>query len=105
MKMTNNKNNTANAIKTETAEEMAIVSPYNTYLNAGFPIGPICNPGEAAISAALYPNEEYLAEHYLFFCNANPNLTSALLFSKTYEEHAKYGKIYAEYLNQRNIMK
>ncbi|MBR0081461.1 MAG: endolytic transglycosylase MltG [Clostridia bacterium] len=79
------------------AEEMAIVSPYNTYLNAGFPIGPICNPGEAAISAALYPNEEYVAEHYLFFCNANPNLTSALLFSKTYEEQQANVDKYKKY--------
>ena len=69
------------------AEEMAIISPYNTYLNTGLPIGPICNPGAAAITAALYPNEEYLAEHYLYFCNGNPNLSSSLLFSKTYAEH------------------
>ena len=79
------------------AEEMAIVSPYNTYLNGGLPIGPICNPGAAAITAALYPNEEYVAEHYLFFCNGNPNLSNALLFSKTYEEHAANVEEYRKY--------
>ncbi len=32
-------------------------SPYNTYLHPGLPPGPICNPGKAAILAALYPDE------------------------------------------------
>ncbi len=32
-----------------------IDSPYNTYMYAGFPIGPICNPGTECIEAALYP--------------------------------------------------
>ena len=80
-----------------TAQEMAIVSPYNTYLNSGLPIGPICNPGDAAIRAALYPNEEYLEEGYLYFCNANPNESSKLLFSKTYEEHQANVDKYSKY--------
>jgi UPF0755 protein len=33
------------------------VSPYNTYTFAGFPAGPICNPGLKAIAAAIHPNE------------------------------------------------
>ena len=65
------------------AEEIQTVSPYNTYLNDGLPVGAVCNPGLAAIRAALYPNEEYISEHYLFFCNANPKETSSLLFSIT----------------------
>ena len=72
---------------TFTESEMATVSPYNTYRNKGLPVGPICNPGRAAIEAALYPSEEYLAEGYLYFCNMNPKQTNRLVFSKTYEEH------------------
>ena len=36
-----------------TAEEKAIKSPYNTYINTGLPPGPIASPGEASIEAAL----------------------------------------------------
>ena len=66
---------------------MATVSPYNTYRNKGLPVGPICNPGRAAIQAALYPEESYLAEGFLYFCNMNPKQTNNLVFARTYEEH------------------
>ncbi|MGH2617025.1 MAG: endolytic transglycosylase MltG, partial [Thermomicrobiales bacterium] len=38
-------------------------SPYNTYLNAGLPPGPIANPGFASIQAVLFPNDT----PYMFF--------------------------------------
>ena len=40
-----------------------IDSPYNTYKNAGLPIGPILNPGAMAIQAVLHPK----ANDYLYF--------------------------------------
>lgn len=57
-----------------------IDSPYNTYLYAGYPLGPICNPGLACIEAALYPEN---TDAYYFVKGNDGNH----IFSKTYEEH------------------
>ena len=46
-----------------TRDLMRTKSPYNTYLHRGLPPGPICNPGEQSIKAALYPART----DYLFF--------------------------------------
>ena len=75
-------------------------SPYNTYLHEGLPPGPIYLPRPICIDAVL----NYDHNDYLFMC-ARADRSGKHHFSKTYEEHAKYGKIYAEYLNQRKIMK
>ncbi|MCL2698834.1 MAG: endolytic transglycosylase MltG [Defluviitaleaceae bacterium] len=55
-------------------EDLQIDSPYNTYIHAGLPIGPIANPGLACIDAALWPanvdyrwfvvSDEETGEHY-----------------------------------------
>ena len=57
-----------------------IDSPYNTYINKGLPIGPICNPGEASIRAALYPEES----DYMFF---QSDADGKLYFAETLAEH------------------
>lgn len=77
--------------------ERATDSLYNTYKYNGLPVGPVCNPGKAAIEAALYPNEDYLAGGYLYFCNQNPAETSELVFAKTYEEHQANVEKYQQY--------
>lgn len=82
---------------TFTESERAIDSLFNTYLYSGLPVGPVSNPGKAAIEAALYPNEDFLEEGYLFFCNQNPAVTHELVFAKTYEEHQENVRKYQQY--------
>ena len=64
-----------------------IDSPYNTYMRAGLPIGPICNPGEESIMAAVYPKNS----DYWFYLSAPDGKT---VFAKTLGQHlinkAKY---------------
>ncbi len=74
--------------------DLAVSSPYNTYQVDGLPLGPICNPSAEAINAALYPDESYVAEKYLYFCSKDPN-TGELHFSRTLEEHERAAAIYA----------
>lgn len=38
-------------------KDLSVDSPYNTYLHAGLPPGPIASPGEDSIAAALFPAE------------------------------------------------
>ncbi len=45
-------------------DDLAIDSPYNTYLYKGLPAGPISNPGMAAITAALNPAQ---TDYYYFY--------------------------------------
>ncbi len=63
-----------------TMEDTRIDSPYNTYRYAGLPIGPICNPGKAAIEAALYPAS---TDDYYFQSDAQ----GKIYYAKTMQEH------------------
>ena len=62
-------------------EDTQIDSPYNTYLNAGLPPGPIANPGLDSIMAAIYPTQ---TDYVYFLSNAE---TGETVFSTTLEEH------------------
>ena len=55
-------------------------NPYNTYRHPGLPPGPIANPGEAALVAALMPT----ATDYLYFVARGDG---GHVFTRTYEEH------------------
>jgi UPF0755 protein len=46
-------------------KDLAVDSPYNTYRRAGLPPGPIGNPGEGSIRAALYPDPEVRALYFV----------------------------------------
>ena len=77
-----------------TNTDLALNSPYNTYQVAGLPLGPICSPSEKAIQAALYPDETFIAENYLYFCAKDPE-SGELHFSRTLQEHEQAVSIYA----------
>lgn len=77
-----------------TNSDLAVESPYNTYRRTGLPLGPICNPSAEAIRAALYPDEDFVAQNYLYFCSKDPD-TGELYFSRTLEEHEAAVRIYA----------
>ncbi|MFO7161298.1 MAG: endolytic transglycosylase MltG, partial [[Clostridium] cellulosi] len=56
-----------------------IASAYNTYKHEGLPPGPICNPGLAAIDAALSPAD---TKYYYFVTDKNGNYYYAETFAK-----------------------
>lgn len=56
--------------------------PYNTYMYEGLPPGPILNPGENAIEAALNPNDN---DYYYFIGDVCGD--GAVHFASTLEEH------------------
>ena len=77
-----------------TNEDLQINSPYNSYQYKGLPPGPICSPSAGAIHAALYPDEQFITDQYLYFCSKDPD-TGELHFSRTLEEHNLAVSIYA----------
>lgn len=73
-------------------EHKEIISPYNTYLNAGLPPGPINLPEKSAIISVLNP-----ARHdYIFMC-AKPETGGYHNFAKTYNQHLVYARQYQKW--------
>jgi UPF0755 protein len=66
-----------------TSADLALPSPYNTYVHRGLPPGPIGSPGTDALIAAMNPQ----SSPYWFYLS-DPK-THRTIFSATLEEHAK----------------
>jgi UPF0755 protein len=65
---------------TLTGKDLTFDSPYNTYEHGGLPPGPIGNPGEASLRAALRPAET----NFLYFV---ANTQGGHFFSSTLADH------------------
>lgn len=66
-----------------------VLAAYDTYRIGGLPAGPICNPGAAAMEAALNPDPAYISEGYYFFVTGHPNSSEPgkYYYAKTADEH------------------
>lgn len=74
-----------------TEEDLKIDHPYNTYTNKGLPPGPISNPSQNSIAAALSPealDEDGNPVKYYYY--AYDPATQEHHFSKTYKEHQAF---------------
>lgn len=75
-----------------TLKDLRFESPYNTYVNAGLPPGPIGNPSEASLKAALQPAQT----DYLYFV---ANTHGGHFFAATLAEHNQNVVKYHRLLN------
>src|SRR5262245_6040400 len=75
-----------------TLADLHFNSPYNTYVNAGLPPGPIANPGYASLLAAIQP----ATTDYLYFVRT---VESRHTFSETLADH---NRAVAAYRRLRN---
>jgi len=73
------------------AANLPFDSPYNTYRHTGLPPGPIANPGNASLKAALDPPET----DYLYFV---ANTEGGHFFSRTLAEHNHNVALYRQRL-------
>ncbi len=63
-------------------EYSRVLSPYNTYLHAGLPPGPIANPGRRSIAAVLNPTP-----HEYLYLMALGDGSGRHAFARTFAEH------------------
>lgn len=80
------------------SKDLKIDSPYNTYLYAGLPPGPIRFPSVKGIEAVL----NFEKHDYLYMC-AKDDFSGYHNFSKTLRQHNIYAARYRNALRQRRI--
>lgn len=77
---------------TTTQEQRETENPYNTYLNEGLPPGPINNPGETAMAAALSPADS----NAMYFVTVDLD-SGETRFAETLEEHNENVAVFQEW--------
>ncbi len=75
-----------------------IDSPYNTYMYAGLPPGPICLPTIASLNATL----NYSKHNYMYFC-AKDDFSGHHSFAVTYDQHLLNARRFQKALDKRGI--
>ncbi|WP_185958212.1 endolytic transglycosylase MltG [Fodinibius sediminis] len=79
-------------------EDYKIDHPYNTYVHAGLPPGPITNPSKGSIEAALFPES-----HDYLYMVASPEGNHN--FSETYSEHQRKSAEWRRWLEKQYRIK
>jgi UPF0755 protein len=81
-----------------TKQDLMRPTPYNTYVIAGLPPTPICNPGKDSLLAAVHP----APVSYLYFVSKNDG---SHYFSSAIEEHNQAVWKYQKYPRKNNLTK
>jgi UPF0755 protein len=74
------------------SEDLKVKSPYNTYIVPGLPVGPINNPGSAAIDAVMRP----AAGNWIYFVTTDPD-TGLTKFTNSAAQFAAYTQEFREW--------
>jgi UPF0755 protein len=83
-------------LKRVLGSHLKINSPYNTYMYAGLPPGPICTPTAETIDAVLNAPKT----DYLYFV-ASYKFDGSSVFTNDYDEHIKNAHLYQNELTRR----
>lgn len=79
-------------------KDLTVDSPYNTYMYAGLPPGPIAMPDISAIDAVLNPEQH----NYIYFCASVTNI-GYHEFAVTAAQHERNRQKYVAWVNKMGI--
>ena len=85
-------------IKRVLTKDLAIKSPYNTYINSGLPPGPIAMPDISSINSVLNP-----AIHEYYYMCASITTIGKHEFAKTLAQHNKNALKYQSWLSKQGV--
>ena len=86
------------AIRRVTNADLQVQSPYNTYINAGLPPGPIRIPSKQGIESVL----NYAHHNFLYMC-AKEDFSGTHNFASNYADHLENARKYRNALNKIKI--